>query len=398
MSAERRIAAQRAPDEQGAEDRAWNVVRSAYAAHRPARRRQPFTRLLLIPVTLLLIGLIALTPAGAAVRRWIDRALGAPHPRVALFSLPTAGRVLVSGAGGTWTVAADGAKRHLGPWRQASWSPHGKYVAVVGADELAVVDPAGAVRWRLARPAVHDPRWFSPNGFRIAYLSGSSLRVVAGDSTGDRPLAAPVASVAPAWRPGVEYQLAYVSARGEVVVRDADSGTVAWSRRFAEPIRTLAWSADGSRLLVVTPTDALVYDAAGTLRSRATLSNRAPLIDAALSPDGRTLALTRGASNPHALERGLGGDLIVLSLSGRETQARRVFSGVRLGQLAFSPDGKWLLVSWPAADQWVFVRADGVPRVLAASRIREQFAPTATSRPGLPTLDGWCCTAAGTAG
>ena len=63
-----------------------------------------------------------------------------------------------------------------------------------------------------------------------------------------------------------------------------------------------------------------------------------------------------------------------------------VFSGPgRIDELAWSPDGRWLLLGWRAADQWLFVRP-GTRAVRAASRISEQFR---SSR--FPTIAGWCC-------
>jgi len=64
----------------------------------------------------------------------------------------------------------------------------------------------------------------------------------------------------------------------------------------------------------------------------------------------------------------------------------RVFAGRgRFSDLAWSPDGRWLLIAWPAADQWVVLRADG-GSIRAVSRIKEQF----RSR-SFPQLEGWCC-------
>jgi hypothetical protein len=70
-------------------------------------------------------------------------------------------------------------------------------------------------------------------------------------------------------------------------------------------------------------------------------------------------------------------------------RSRRVLSEAGLRQVLWSPDGHWLLVSWPAADEWLFVQVSGPPRIAAYSRVREQFQ-------GFPQLEGWCCTINGT--
>jgi hypothetical protein len=383
MNARRTLGALRAPDEVAAEHRAWAVVSSAYASTaRPAPVRSR-RGLLAVPVVAGLIGAIALSPAGAAVRRWINQALGAPHPAPALFSLPAPGTLLVSGGGGTWTVAANGAARRLGAWGQGTWSPHALFAAVARRDELAAVDPHGTPRWTLARPAISDPSWYAPSGYRVAYLSDHELRVVAGDGTGDHLLATSVASVAPAWEPGHPYRVAYVTGGGRVVVRDGDSGGVIWTVAPNPRPAHLSWSADGSELLAVGRDRAWIFDARGRAVFRS--STPGPIVDAALSPNGRSLALVAGGASQDV-------ELIRLGLSAR--QPRRVFSGDGLAAGSWSPDGRWLLVSWPAANQWVFVRVGGGPRILAVSRIRAQFG---ISRWGaFPRIDGWCCTAAGT--
>jgi hypothetical protein len=201
MNAKRALNRARAPDELGAEERAWAVVRSAYAARPLVVSRRSRWRLAAVPVLVAVIAGVALSPAGATVSRLIRQALGVQHAAHSLFSLPAPGRLLISGPGGTWTVTADGSSRRLGTWRQASFSPHALYIAAARGDELAALDPRGVPRWTLSRPAVSDPTWYSPSGFRLAYLSGRQLRVVAGDGTGDHQLASKVASVAPAWRP-----------------------------------------------------------------------------------------------------------------------------------------------------------------------------------------------------
>lgn len=385
MSAKRALSSFRAPEERDAENRTWEVARSAYRARVPAQRRTSHLRPVLAFGAVVVAGAIALSPAGATVGRLINRALGVQHAAPALLSLPASGRLLVSGPGGTWTVAADGSTRRLGPWSQASWSPHALYLTVAGANQLATVTPHGIPQWTLARPAVDDPRWYPPTGYRVAYLSGGDLRVVAGDGTGDHLLAAGIAKVAPAWRPAHPYQLAYVSRRGRVVVRDADTGLVLWSVNPGADIRQLAWSGDGERLLAVSSRAVRVFAAGGALSSSVQLPRGARPGDAALSPDGRTLALVLG-----------GGEVVVVDLGASHPTPRRVLAGSGVRQVEWSPDGKWLLISWPAANQWVFVRVAGMPRIVAVSRIAQQF--SAGANRGFPRLEGWCCTAEGAAG
>ena len=63
------------------------------------------------------------------------------------------------------------------------------------------------------------------------------------------------------------------------------------------------------------------------------------------------------------------------------------FSGAAaIDGLAWSPDGNWLLLSLPEADQWVFVRARGPYGLRAVANVSSQF----RSR-GFPAVRGWCC-------
>jgi hypothetical protein len=389
MNARRALRGIRAPDELAARQRSWEVVHAAYVDRPPLAARAPRRRAAILVAAAVLVGVLvlALSPAGATVRRWISHTLGVPHSAPALFSLPTRGSMLVSGPGGTWTVAADGSARRLGPWRQASWSPRGRFVAVAGGDELAALDPHGTPRWKLARPAVSDARWYPPTGYRVAYLSGHELRVVAGDGTLDRVLAARVAAVAPSWRPGHPYELSYISGDGRVVARDADTGRVSWTVAPPAKPRELAWSTDGTRLLVVARAGAELYDQGGHRVPVITMPPGTPILDASPSPNGRMIALVRG---------GVAADVVLARLTGRRPFLHRVLSGAGLQQLTWSPDGRWLLVSWPVADQWVFVRIAGEPRIAAVSRIARQFATGAGGH--FPHIDGWCCTAQGAAG
>jgi hypothetical protein len=365
----------RAPDESVAEQRAWDVVRTAHAQREPMPAvRRSRRRLAVAPILAVVAGVVVLSPAGARVGHFITHALGVSHAAPALSSLPSPGRILVSGPGGTWTAAADGSIRHLGSWRQASWSPHGLYLAVASHDRLAAVDPRGDIRWAIARPEVSDPTWYSPSGYRVAYLSGDTLRVIAGDGTADRLLAPHVAHVAPAWRPGKRYgpyDVAYVTQRGRLVVEDADSGQVLWTATATAEPRKLMWSTDGRRLVVQTAHAVRTYSGEGAVIATAHVAAD----DAALSPDGRTVALVENHRQ------------VVVA-------GRQLFAGPGVQTVSWSPNGQWLLVSWPAANQWVFVRVGARPHVAAVSSIRQQLSAGGS----FPRLEGWCCTAGGPPG
>src|SRR6185437_2824973 len=150
-----------------------------------------------------------LSPPGRSVVNSLRKAVGVENAQTELVSLPTRGRLLVSGKGGAWIVNADGSRRRLGAYRDAAWSPHGRFIAATRPNELVAVDPKGNVRWSLPRHSPRFPAWTGTfTDTRIAYLAGGRLHVVAGDGTDDRTIG-PAKPIAPAWRPGRGYVVAY---------------------------------------------------------------------------------------------------------------------------------------------------------------------------------------------
>jgi hypothetical protein len=179
----------------------------------------------------------------------------------------------VSADSGVWVVEEDGSKRLLGSYREASWSPFGRFVVAAGANELAALSLDGAVRWSLARPDVRLPRWGGTRtDTRIAYFSRGALRVVGGDGKGDRLLDAGAALRAPEWRPG--HVLVYERRDGSARAVDVDTGAVVQrTARLLEP-RAATLSPDGRWTVVGWPdADQLVFTRLGRPRQIQAVSN-----------------------------------------------------------------------------------------------------------------------------
>ena len=310
-----------------------------------------------------------LSPPGRSVVHSLRKAVGVQRAEPALFSLPTPGQLLVTSRTGAWLVHQDGSKRLLGRYRDAAFSPHGRFIAATRANQLVALDPKGNVRWTLARPGPRFPAWTGTStDTRIAYLSGGRLRIVAGDGTGDRAVGR-AALVAPAWRPGPGRVLAFAASPKSVVVMNADNGTIV--RRFSssEPVQKLAWSR-GGLLLVFAPHATRVYDRRGRVVEEDDPSEATFDRDAAFVGKTPEAAAIRAA--------GIGSSVFSLA------SGRTFFNGSGvLSQLVSSPDGRWLLLAWPTANQWVFVRLH--PRkIVGVSRVTQQFGRSAT-------IQGWCC-------
>jgi len=397
---DRRLNELRAPDEDAAEARAWEVVSTAYAERTPAPRPPRARRVAVALAAAVAVLALGLTPAGAAVADLVRSVIGteAGDPEPSLTRLPAAGEMLVTSTEGPWVVRDDGSKRLLGDYEAADavWSqPRSLYVAIAAGDELVVADPGGEVRWSLARATgVADPRW-SPSGFRVAYRSGRQLRLVAGDGTGDRRLARRVAAVAPAWSPATdsklmpegEHVLAYARSRSLVTIVDADSRRVVRRIRVpaGEAIDAIDYAAGGS-LLIAATTDSL--RGIDTTTGRAAWRLPARTASFAPSPDGGRIAAVVNPPGPDGESR----LVLVDALTG---EARRLPAGIgRFGDVAWSPDGRWLVLGWTAADQWLFlrVRGDRPGRVIAVGGISRQFAPGSGAEARFPGIAGWAFT------
>jgi hypothetical protein len=362
------------PDEHEARERAWAFVRSAFAERAPVERRPRYVLVAVaLAVALAIVG-AAISSPGQAVLDQIREAVGVENTAPALFRLPAPGKVLVHSDEGVWVVQQDGSRRLLGPYREASWSPFGRFVVAARANELAALEPDGTIRWTLARRGVRSPRWAgSETDTRIAYVDTSGIRVVAGDGTGDRLLVAHAQGPV-AWRPGSGHVLAYVVGN-QIRVTDIDGGAVLWNARLAtgaSAVRRLVWSSDGRRLLALQPSTLRVYDGSGRVVAEDHPPDGTQDGDAAFAPGGLRIAVVR--------RHGAQSSVVWLA------DGAPVFNGTgTFDQLAFSPNGRELVVTWRTADQWVFVRLPGErTRIRGVSNVSEQFRSAS-----FPRLEGW---------
>jgi WD40-like Beta Propeller Repeat len=385
------------PGADAAERRGRAVVMAAFdeRAKQPQPRRTPLPRLAIALAAVTLLAALLLSPAGASVRHWIGDVFepGVRNAEPALTRVPGGGRLAVTSPTGPWVVQPNGERRLLGHYREATWSPHGLYLAAVSGQTLTALQPDGTPRWSIDAPRrVTDPRW-SPSGYRIAYRAGGELRVVHADGSAPTGLRAKSAPIAPSWSPSGLPQLAYVDARGRVTLAAANSGERLAAAPALERITGLEWSSDG-QLLEVSPVAvrlrpvAFVKLHAGLRLGRprpVSLPGSARVLGASISPDGSALAVLRqfgGVAQTRAEV-----DLVGL----RSGRVRRLFrTPGRLGEIAWSPDSSRLLITWPQADQWLFVPVQGHARVQAVGDISRQFAP-GTSRAAFPRVAGWCC-------
>lgn len=377
-----------------AEQRGLEVVEAAYAQRQPRRRSTPVPRLALAFSVATLLTALLLSPAGAAVREWVDEVVttSAPRPEMGLAEIPGGGKLLVQSAAGPWVVRPDGSRRLLGDYDEATWSPRGLFVAAVEGRTLTAIEPDGDPRWSLSTDGrVTDPRW-APFGTRIAYRSGGALRVVAGDGTDDHLVAETAAPVAPAWDPTGASLLAFLS-RWKLRIADSESAGLVLSAPALPEITQLEWGGGGAAILEASRRDLRLRSvrapklAGGPQLGPGRLlpvPAGATVVDAALAPQKRVVA----AVFTYWRRSGTRSSVVVFGPDDGKPRRLLTIPG-SLGQVAWSPDGRRVLVAWPGADQWLFLpvgRGEG----RAVADISAAFAPGKRTA-SFPRLEGWCC-------
>ena len=382
-----------APDELDAQRRAWSLARAAFQAREPLSWERRHRGALLAAAAAVVLVAAVISPPGRALVGSVRDAVTdeSPPSSPALTSLPARGPLLVNSKTGPWIVQLDGSKRRLAGWWAGAWSPNAEFAVVTRQRELAAVDLDGGIRWSVARTGiVRGARWSSevnPRDTRIAYLNRRSLRIVGGNGKGDKELRRVVAVTAPAWRPEA-FELAFSTVDGRIELVDAETSKTVWRTVPGEVPKQLVWSEDGERLLVLGDQSLRVLTANG----RKLFSLRLPVGPSGVVfvRDSHRFVMVRYSP---ATGRS---DLVLLQAEVDPGEARFLYSAPgEFGSLAMSPNGKWLLVGWVNADQWLFLRLTAA-RVQAVSNISQQFGVSTAGKPiskAFPTSVSWCCPA-----
>jgi DNA-binding beta-propeller fold protein YncE len=333
---------------------------------------------LAIVIALLGVALaITLSPA----RAWIgDRFDEEPRPATPAFAaLPKGGSVLAISRSGAYAISPDGDTQGLGSFAQAGWSPHGLHVVGADGHRLTAVDPLGTIKWtRVRQGRVHHPAWSTRDGFVVAYLERTALRVVAGngDPATDRRVRGGAAPVTPAWRPNSDRVLTYATTGGAIATVDVVSGRTLWrATAVAAAPRSLAWSRDGRRLVALLPRSVAVLGPDGRVLRSVPLPGAGR--ELALHPSGKkAVVAVAGGGTMRVLE---------LRLDGRRASGRsELFQGDVYG-LAWSQDGRRLLIGWRGAGQWLLLGPGG--RIRPLHDVGRELGRAG----GFPRVAGWCC-------
>ena len=348
-------------------------VRRARAGAAQARRR---SRAAVVAVAALAVALAVLSPPGRAV---IDSLRAGDRRRARRARALLAARARADRRGRARRRVGRLRRRLEAPARrlpEASWSPFGRFVVAARAHELAALEPDGTVRWTLARPrrrlpalGRHRDRHAHRLPRRPRACTSSPATAPATPTSGCRR---PRASLPPGSPPprAASCCSPTPTRRGRVhVVR---------ARLAHEPLHDGARAgADPARVVERRPAAARACRRGGCASTTSTATSSSRCARPAARSSTRRSCRGRSASS-----------LAAPDARGRRSSScstRAACSTARAGELSQvvpSPDGRRLLLAWPAADQWVFVRTAG-GGVRAVANVAAQLGGA------FPTVGGW---------
>jgi hypothetical protein len=169
----------------------------------------------------------------------------------------------------------------------------------------------------------------------------------------------------------------------DVVATDARA--LAWRHTLRAPVTSLAWSADGTLLAAASQRAVTLLDGAGgRVRRRITAPRGLEVAGIAFAHRSRELAVTLNSADGRA-------QALAIDVRQAGSKPRRLFAGSgHFGGVRWSPDDRWVLISWPAANQWLFLRSARVCGVSAVRDIARLCDPGVRSA-RFPAIADWCC-------
>jgi hypothetical protein len=108
------------------------------------------------------------------------------------------------------------------------------------------------------------------------------------------------------------------------------------------------------------------------------------VVDAALAPDTPAVAAVLTRWRNHGTR-----SFVLIFRPGADKPQSLLNVPGSLGEVAWSPNGRRLLIAWPAANQWIFLPV-GQGEGRAVAEISTAFSPGQRAA-SFPRLEGWCC-------
>jgi hypothetical protein len=279
--------------------------------------------------------------------------------------------------------------------RRVSWRPLAVAVAAA-ALVAAIASPPGrslvsAVREAVGVASADEALFSLPAGGRLLVTSDAGVWVVSRD--GSRRLLGDFDDAA--WSPFGRF---VVASGGDELATFEPDGDRRWS--LARPgVRLPSWGG--------TPTDTrIAYLSRGELHvvagdgsgdvvvgpaapARPRWRNGPGFVVDYVGADGKARGYD-AESGSGVPPRSVPADVLVRKTGARSdvvVDGRVRFSGTgSFSNATLSPDGRWVLVAWRDAGQWLFVSTGGPRRVRAVANVARQFDSVS-----FPRVRGWCC-------